>query len=334
MIFTGHSKILGVGSYIPKQVVSSVDLLTEIKTESRFGIPATWMDDKLGIVSRRYCEDSDKASDIASIASLRAIEEAQIEPRHLDAIIYCGITGDFVEPGTAHVIQRKLGAENVICKDVANACHGFSDGLLLADMMIAGGCKHILVITAELTRVGRFSIPSLMRTTSKDEFIKKLGFVSVGDAAAGVILGNKTHDGRGIHVFNTKSDGSFSSLCSYDLETDNFLGGMMMENIGRITVRQGIKQASETLKWLGWRRDEIRHLVIHQVGREPFEFCKRMLRFKNANMPMTYDYLGNITTVSLPLGLELVKKYGEVNDKLCIASSGSGIVTSWICMTL
>ena len=99
MIFPGNSQITGVGSFIPKQAVSSVDILEDLKTESRLGIPSTWMDDHLGIISRRYCEEDDLSSEISTIAALRALEDAGIDPKDLNAIIYCGITGDFISKG-------------------------------------------------------------------------------------------------------------------------------------------------------------------------------------------------------------------------------------------
>ena len=147
------------------------------------------MDEILGIVSRRYCEDSDTHSDIATIAAFRALQDAAIEPREVDAIIYCGITGGNTEPGTAPVIQSNLGAFNAVCTDVTNACHGFCDGLFFGDLLIKGGAEHVLVVTAELSRVARSALAEIQRARRFSELEKMLGGLTVGDSAGAFILG-------------------------------------------------------------------------------------------------------------------------------------------------
>ncbi len=191
MIFRGSSQIIGSGSFVPEKVVSSVDLLDGLRSEARFGIQSTWMDDALGIKTRHYCEENLLPSDIAAIAAQEAIDDAGISALNIGAIIYCGITGDFIEPGTAHIIQHKIGAINAICKDVSNACHGFCDGMLFADLMIGAGVETALVVTAELTKVSRLFLPLLEREKDIDKFSYSLGALTVGDAAGAMILSKK-----------------------------------------------------------------------------------------------------------------------------------------------
>ena len=68
MNMTGHSRIAAIGTYLPQQVVSSSELMDEIDSEQRFGIPNTFIEDLTGIHSRRFAADGEKPSDLAIIA--------------------------------------------------------------------------------------------------------------------------------------------------------------------------------------------------------------------------------------------------------------------------
>jgi len=50
-------------------------------------------------------------SDLATDAAINAIADAGINPEHISMIIYCGIEKDFMEPGTAHIVQKTLDPE-------------------------------------------------------------------------------------------------------------------------------------------------------------------------------------------------------------------------------
>ena len=64
-----------------------------------------------------------------------AIRDANVSPNEIDLVVYCGHEGNWLEPGTAHVIQHSIGA-NAVCLDVSNACHGFMNGFSVVDAMI------------------------------------------------------------------------------------------------------------------------------------------------------------------------------------------------------
>ena len=102
MIIDGYSQILGVGSFFPDTSVQSSDLLEDLHADARFGLASSWMDEALGIKSRRFCDETIRPSDISTIAAIAALKDAGVEPQELTAIIYCGITGDFIG-GVPHI---------------------------------------------------------------------------------------------------------------------------------------------------------------------------------------------------------------------------------------
>ena len=335
MIFSGNSQILGVGSFIPSHSIKSSELLDDLHTDSRFGIESTWMDKALGIVSRRFCDETIRPSDIAVLAAIEALQDSGADPTQLSAIIYCGITGDFIEPGTAMVIQDKLGAVSATCHDVRNACHGFCDGLQWANLMLGAGAELVLVVTAELTRVARKVMPILERELDVDTFMYSLGMLTVGDAAGAMVLGRKEKPDQGLCSLNTFADGKFSDLCSYDIIDGEFQGGMVMDKISKVTIRRCARELPVTLEALGWAGEKVDHFVMHQVGQMPYKaMLKIMEKEMNqtpANTPKTYPYLGNVTTSTLPINVDLLKKGGKIKagDRCLMLGTGSGITGTY-----
>ena len=91
MVVNGSSKICSVAVSFPKEIVSSVSLMEEIKSETRFGIPHNWIDTRVGIKERRFVDSKTKPSDLAIEASRKAINSAGIRSQDIDLIIFCGI---------------------------------------------------------------------------------------------------------------------------------------------------------------------------------------------------------------------------------------------------
>ncbi|MCZ6802918.1 MAG: hypothetical protein O7D86_03005 [Proteobacteria bacterium] len=145
----GHSKIVGIGAYVPEQIVTSRELLEEVKSE-RLGIPVTWLEENVGIYERRVVPAESKPSDLAIPAAKVALADVNIAAADLDMIIFCGIEGDWMEPATAHLIQAVLES-TAVCFDLSNACHGFMNGLSVADAMIGtGNVETVLVVIGEM----------------------------------------------------------------------------------------------------------------------------------------------------------------------------------------
>ena len=78
----------------------------------------------MGVRERRVSPDNWFPSDLAVSAAKDALEDAQLLPREIDAVIL-RVVKDYIEPATGHVVQEKLGADKVIAFDVSNSCMGF-----------------------------------------------------------------------------------------------------------------------------------------------------------------------------------------------------------------
>ncbi len=165
-------KITGSGSYIPTEVVTNIDFAKHVFLNddgTPFPLPNETIAEKFhditGIEERRYVTDELLASDIATIAAKKAIENANIDPETLDYIIFAHNFGNVkkgaiqtdILPSLATRVKFDLRIKNPKCVayDMLFGCPGWVEGVIQAKAFIQSGmAKKCLVIGAEtLSRV-------------------------------------------------------------------------------------------------------------------------------------------------------------------------------------
>jgi 3-oxoacyl-[acyl-carrier-protein] synthase-3 len=333
MYTPGHSRPISTGAYIPERCIRSRDILQEIDSERRFGIPHDWLDRVMGIRERRAVPEDMPPSDMATHAAREALELAGLRPTELDAIIYAGVDRDYLlEPATAHVVQDKLGAHHAIAFDVTNACHGFMNGIHLMDALIATGqARRGLVVTGERGyRYIRKAMDQLARSDDRELFLKLAGGLTLGDAGAAMIMGPKLGPESGFMGFMLQSQGQYSPLCTCGgdgrdsaLETD--MAAILAQGHRLLGAMY-----RETLAKLKWSPADIAKFVCHQVGRKGFKLHADYAQVALDAIPNTVATLGNVVTATIPLNLHRLRleKSLAPGDKVFISGIGSGISLS------
>ena len=138
------AKIIGVGKYLPKKILTNRDLEKMVNTSDE------WITARTGIKKRHVADKSEATSDLALKAALDALRNAKIKPQDIDLIITATITPDTQFPSTSSIVQSRLGAKNAACFDISAACSGFVYSLITAQQFIEGGLfKNVLIIGAE-----------------------------------------------------------------------------------------------------------------------------------------------------------------------------------------
>lgn len=325
-----RTQMIGVGTYLPKQVVKSDDLMQEVDTEKRYGMPYNWMSQKMGIIERRMASSSTSPSTLA----IRAAEDAfhscpDFNRDQIDAVIFCGIERDKPEPATAHIIQNALGLKANHVFDVANACYGFVDGLKLASALVESAMiTHALVVTGEVTtRILRTIVDTLKKGISTEEAKHLWGGLSVGDAGGAVIVGPSSDGKSGFMLFNQRSESRHVDLCHYKYQADGSLDARM--NMAQIVARGfqlNKKIFDETLDELGW--DGIDWALAHQTGKATFKQTLSLHSVEEHKAIKTYPCLGNITTATLPVSFKKLVDSDRLKsgDRIGGLFAGSGLV--------
>ena len=137
------STIVGIGSYVPSQVVDNESLSKKVNTSDE------WIRSRTGIKQRRIANENESTSDLAYNAAKNALEDAGLKANDIDLVIVATITPDMAFPSTACLIQHRLGIPKVACFDVEAACSGFLYALDIADgMLCSGRFKCALIVGA------------------------------------------------------------------------------------------------------------------------------------------------------------------------------------------
>ena len=208
---TIRSIITGTGSYIPPVKMANEDFLSsqffdsnaERLEKSNQEIIEKFLEITT-IAERRYVDNDQVTSDIASIAAQKAINSAGIDPEELDYIIVAHNFGDIksgtnridLVPALAARVKHKLGIENpnAVAYDIIFGCPGWLQALIQADYYLrSGDARKVLVIGADV--LSRIADPY-----DRDGMI-------YADGAGAVILEASTAKGPGgILAHKTRSD--------------------------------------------------------------------------------------------------------------------------------
>ncbi|MFT6097812.1 MAG: 3-oxoacyl-[acyl-carrier-protein] synthase-3 [Arenicella sp.] len=325
-----RTKVMAVGSYLPKQRVTSDEIMHDIGTEQKYGIRHDWMSAEMGIIERRMVTDDQRPSQLAIEAANNALESCpDLDLDLIDAVIFCGIERDRPEPATAHVIQRALGLNANHVFDVANACFGFFDGLKLASSLIeSGAAKYGLIVTGEVsTKVAKVVANQLKRGMPITEAKHLWGILSAGDAGGAMIIGPSDDGNSGFMKFHQASKSQYLDLCHYNWKPNGEVEAHM--DMGKIVAR-GLRLNKqiyrEALDELGW--DGVDWAIAHQTGDAAFKQAVALHGLDKGKIVKTYPELGNVTTATLPLSFQKLIDSGnlKVGDKVGGLFAGSGLV--------
>lgn len=322
-----NSKIVGVGHYVPENVVTNHDLEKLMDTNDQ------WIVERTGIKERRYFDyKKDTCSNMATKATKMALERAKVDVDEIDLIVFATITPDYMFPGSGVLMQRELGLDKkaIAAIDIRNACSGFVYGLSIADQFIKTGMyKTIAVIGAEIQ-------------SSALEFSDRQRHVSIifGDGAGAAILQATDEPGKGILSTHMHSDGTFAEelyvkdpgSSRKERMTPEMLDGVDIKAhmngnlVFKHAVVRFMEVINEALQANGKSKEDIDLLVPHQANLRISNFIQQKLELDEDKVYSNIQRYGNTTAASIPIALSEAWAEGKIkdNDLVCLASFGSG----------
>ncbi|MFT5958925.1 MAG: 3-oxoacyl-[acyl-carrier-protein] synthase-3, partial [Polaribacter sp.] len=99
-----HSKISGLGYYVPENVVTNDDLKEFMETSDE------WIQERTGIKERRWIapESGDTTAVMGAKAARIAIERAGLTKDDIDFIVFATLSPDMYFPGGGVQVQEML----------------------------------------------------------------------------------------------------------------------------------------------------------------------------------------------------------------------------------
>ncbi len=307
-----YARVAGTGSYLPERVVSNHDLAKIVDTNDE------WIVSRTGIRERHYAADNQDASDLALIASQRAITAAGVNANDIDLIIVATSTPDMIFPSTACILQDKLGIKHSVAFDVQAVCAGFVFGLATADKFIKSGTSKCALV------VGSEVFSRIMNWQDRGTC------VLFGDGAGAVVL--KASATPGILSTHLHTDGSYrAALCTPGtVENGKVRGSPMLQMEGSTVYKFAVKAfeevAWEALNANNMQPEAIDWFICHQANKRIISHAAKKLNLPDEKVVMTVDRHGNTSAASIPLALDLTLREGKIKsgDKLLLAALGGG----------
>ena len=323
-----NSRIIGLGKYVPENVVTNADLSKMIDTSDE------WITERTGIKERRHIKkgDGNTTATMALKATKIALVRANMAAEHLDLILFSTLSPDYYFPGSGVVLQDLLGIPACPAMDIRNQCSGFIYALSTADQFIKTGMyKNVLVVGAE-NHSGGLDMTSRGRGVS----------VIFGDGAGAAILTRETNMERGILSSHIYSEGSYAKeLSLIGPSTKRWVPEIISANDpddlsyypymnGQVVFKHAVVRFSEVinegLQKNNWQASDIDMLVPHQANLRISQFIQKKFGLSDDQVYNNIMRYGNTTAASIPIALTEAWEEGKIEEgsKVVLAAFGSG----------
>ena len=323
-----NSRIIGLGKYVPENIVTNEDLSKIMDTSD------AWITERTGIKERRHIKkgDGNTTATMALKATKIALERANIAAEDLDLILFATLSPDYYFPGSGVVLQDLLGITACPAMDIRNQCSGFIYALSTADQFIKTGMyKNVLVVGSE-NHSGGLDMTSRGRGVS----------VIFGDGAGAAVLTRETNKERGIMSSHIYSEGSYAEeLSLIGPSTNRWVPEIIEANDpedlsyypymnGQVVFKNAVVRFSEVinegLKKNNWLSTDIDMFVPHQANLRISQFIQKKFGLSDDQVYNNIMRYGNTTAASIPIALTEAWEEGKIKegDKVVLAAFGSG----------
>jgi 3-oxoacyl-[acyl-carrier-protein] synthase-3 len=323
-----HSKITGLGFYVPENVVTNDDLSKIIDTNDE------WIQERTGIQERRHIiKGQDTTTSMGVKAAKIAIERSGLSNDDMDFVVFATLSPDYYFPGPGVLVQRDLGLRTVGALDVRNQCSGFVYALSVADQYIKTGMyKNILIIGSEIQSTG-------LDMTSRGRGVS----VIFGDGAGAAVLSREEDLTKGILSTHLHSEGQHAEelvvkapgmggrwitdiIADNDPNDESYFPYMNGQFVFKNAVVRFSEVINEGLQANNLEVSDIDMLIPHQANLRIAQFIQKKFGLSDDQVFNNIQKYGNTTAASIPIALTEAWEQGKIKsgDTLVLAAFGSG----------
>lgn len=315
-----RAAIIGTGHYLPEKIMTNDDWAKLVDTSDK------WITSRSGIKERHFVSDGEATSDMVAAAAAGAIEDAGIDKNEIDLIVVGTISPDNAYPSTANWVQKKLGMPTVPSFDISAACSGFLYGIIIANSFIRSGmAKTILVAGAEI----------MSRIINWED---RSTCVLFGDGAGAAVVTASDDDNRGVLSSYWGSDGNLGDLLQQpaggsampaSMKTvQNKLHTVHMKGneVFKHAVLRMQEAAIKAIELANLTSDDIDLYIPHQANIRIIDATIKRAGIPAEKTYINIDKIANISSATIPIGLDQARKEGRIKrgDTILMSSFGAG----------
>jgi 3-oxoacyl-[acyl-carrier-protein] synthase-3 len=332
--------ILGLGSYLPEEVLANDDLAGMMDTSDE------WIHSRTGIRSRRRAAPHETTASMGAEAARVAMAVSGVGPDDIDAIIFGTMFPEYSYPGPGMMIQQHLGiGRPVPVFDLRQQCAGFIYALSMADLYIAAGqARHVLAVFSE-------------REFEHFRIDRQIGVI-FGDGAGAAVIG-PARDGRGLLATDLHGDGA--GVKDLVMTSDNMPGMGSRSNhwpaelascraywdergfqpghtkfpfwngqeVFKNAVKRLMRSARDTLGAAGLAAADVDRFFFHQANARINDKLVELLRLEPARVPANIERIGNTGAASIPILMDEEFRAGRLPAGTSCVLSAFGAGYLW-----
>lgn len=311
-----RSVVVGLGSCLPKRIVSNADF------EKSFDTTDEWIVQRTGIRQRAIANDEERTSTLACTAARAALRDAGLTGADIDLVIVATTTPDYTFPSVATQVQAELGITSGAAFDLQAVCSGFVFAVATADKFLTSGSnKRALVIGAD----------TLSRILDWQD---RATCVLFGDGAGAVILEAQESAGtiadRGVLTAHLRADGRHRDKLFVDGGPSSTKTSGYVRMQGREVFRLAVTMISDVVEAAfaatGTGAGDLDWFVPHQANSRIIDASAEKLGIDPHKVVKTVDLHGNTSAASIPLALSVARDDGRIrkDDLVMIEAMGGG----------
>ncbi|MBC7696046.1 MAG: ketoacyl-ACP synthase III [Burkholderiales bacterium] len=322
----------GVSACVPHTVYSNLDYSHVTKEERELFIKTT------GIKERRVAGENISTSDLCYEPAKQLIEKLNWDKNDIDVVIMVTQSPDYFIPGSAIILQHKLGLKkSCLAFDINLGCSGYIYGLyVLGNLLSSGQLKKGILLAGD-------------KSTMSTAFTDKSAYPLFGDAGSATALQfDKSADTM---YFNMGSDGSGKD--AINIEHGGSRHGIQKDTFDLIEIEPGISREKRHLKLDGIgifnfalrevspNVNELYHManekmedtdffIFHQANKLINESVRKKLKITDISKVLySLEKYGNTSSASIPLTMVTEASSDLITKENTLCLSGFGVGFSW-----
>lgn len=314
------ARIISMGSYLPKRILSNANLEKMVDTSDE------WIVTRTGMHERRLAADDEFSSDMGAQAAEKALAASGMTADQIDLIIVATMSPDYISPSTAGLIQAKIQANQAAAMDIQAACSGFLYALSTARAFVESKLyRNVLIVATE-------------KMSAFIDYEDRSTCVLFGDGAAAAIV---AAEGKGLKIdaLCLGSDGQLANLViipgggsrhpatAETIEQKMHYFKMSGNEVFKHAVRRMSMAARDCLSAAGLQEQDVSWLIPHQANARIVDAIAKQFCIPENKVYKTLHKYGNTSASSIGIALDELLQEETINEgeHLLLTAFGGGL---------